>query len=115
MKTTEQVDDLRARFEARLSGLQGRQLLAVDYWDVHNFSSEPVRWDYGTWHHAVMGVGLCTDAGPATITWTDTCGRRSARPPLIGSARPPGNFAKLRRFSRSHFEKLTWRTSVTVQ
>ncbi|RSN24240.1 hypothetical protein DMC63_06770 [Streptomyces sp. WAC 05977] len=72
MGLTDEVGGLRARFEARLSGLQGRRLLAVDYWDVHNFSSEPARWDYGSWHHAVMGVGLCTDVGPATITWTDT-------------------------------------------
>ncbi|WP_410661775.1 hypothetical protein [Amycolatopsis sp. lyj-112] len=69
---TDEVDDLRGRFEARLSGLRSRRLLAVDYWDVHNFASEPARWDYGNWHHAVMGVGLSTDAGPATITWTDT-------------------------------------------
>ncbi|MFE5567403.1 hypothetical protein ACFQ68_20630 [Amycolatopsis japonica] len=72
MEPTDEVDELRGRFEASLSGLRGRRLLAVDYWDVHNFSSEPARWDYGDWHHAVMGVGLSTDAGPATITWTDT-------------------------------------------
>ncbi|WP_410580650.1 hypothetical protein [Amycolatopsis sp. lyj-108] len=72
MKPTDEVDDLRARFEARLCALRGRRLLAVDYWDVHNFASEPARWDYGNWHHAVMGVGLGTDTGPVTITWTDT-------------------------------------------
>ncbi|BCB75019.1 hypothetical protein GCM10022251_75840 [Phytohabitans flavus] len=32
----------------------------------------PARWDYGDWHHAVMGVQLGTDQGPATVTWTDT-------------------------------------------
>lgn len=72
MKPPDEVDDLRARFEARLSGLRGSRILAVDYWDVHNFGSEPAPWDYGNWHHAVMGVGLDTDAGQATITWTDT-------------------------------------------
>ena len=46
--------------------------MAVDYWDVHNFTSEPVRWDYGNWHHAVMGVELITDLGPVTVTWTST-------------------------------------------
>jgi hypothetical protein len=44
----------------------------VDYWDVHNFGSEPPPWDYGDWHHAVMGVELGTDRGPVTVTWTDT-------------------------------------------
>jgi hypothetical protein len=72
VRPANEVDDLRARFEARLSGLEGRRLLTVDYWDVHNFASESARWDYGDWHHAVMGVGLRTDAGPATITWTST-------------------------------------------
>jgi hypothetical protein len=35
-------------------------------------SPEPVQWDYGDWHHAVMGVQLGTDQGPVTVTWTDT-------------------------------------------
>jgi len=69
---TNETDDPRARFEARLKGLRGRRLLAVDYWDVHNFAAEPAQWDHGSRHHAGMGVGLVTDAGPATVTWTDT-------------------------------------------
>lgn len=44
--------------------------MAVDYWDIHNDAPEPARWDYGSWHHAVMGVELISDVGPATITWT---------------------------------------------
>jgi hypothetical protein len=72
VRPANEVDDLRERFEAKLSGLEGRRLLAVDYWDVHNFAAEPARWDHGDWHHAVMGVGLLTAAGPATITWTST-------------------------------------------
>jgi hypothetical protein len=64
-------DDLRARFEEKLSGLRGRRLTAVDYWDVQNFGPEPARWDYGDWHHAVMGVQLGTDLGPVTLTWTN--------------------------------------------
>jgi hypothetical protein len=47
-------------------------VLAVDYWDIHNFGPEPAEWDYGDWHHAVMGVQLRTDAGPVTVTWTAT-------------------------------------------
>ena len=72
MEAASGVGDPRARFEATLHGLPGRRLLAVDYWDVHNFAAEPARWDYGDWHHAVMGVGLSTDAGPVTVTWTNT-------------------------------------------
>jgi hypothetical protein len=64
--------DLRAGFETKLTDLRGRYLTTVDYWDVHNFAAEPAQWDYGGWHHAVMGVQLSTDEGPATITWTGT-------------------------------------------
>ncbi|GAA2564620.1 hypothetical protein GCM10010435_41290 [Winogradskya consettensis] len=46
--------------------------MRVDYWDVHNFGPEPAPWDFGDWHHAVMGVELGTDRGPVTVTWTDT-------------------------------------------
>lgn len=49
----------------------GLTVSAVEYWDVHQFVPEPARWDYGTWHHAVMGVQLGTDRGPVTITWTN--------------------------------------------
>ncbi|MBE1493874.1 hypothetical protein H4696_000974 [Amycolatopsis lexingtonensis] len=72
MESVDAVEDPRARFESRLSGLRGRRVLAVDYWDVHNFDSEPARWDYGDWHHAVLGVGLATDVGPVSLTWTST-------------------------------------------
>ncbi|MEU5260980.1 hypothetical protein [Amycolatopsis sp. NPDC021455] len=68
----ESVSGSRARFEAKLSGLEGRRLTAVDYWDIRGFGSEPAQWDYGDWHHAVMGVGLGTDAGPVAVTWTST-------------------------------------------
>lgn len=64
--------DARANFDAKVQRLVGRRTLAVDYWDIHNFGSEPARWDYGDWHHAVMGVQLSTDAGPVTVTWTNT-------------------------------------------
>lgn len=62
----------RASFEAKVQDLVGRHILAVDYWDIHNFGPEPAIWDYGDWHHAVMGVQLSTEAGPVTATWTDT-------------------------------------------
>ena len=69
---TDDIDRARGRFEATLRVLRGRRLTAVGYWDVHNFGPEPAPWDYGDWHHAVMGVELGTDLGPVTVTWTDT-------------------------------------------
>lgn len=70
MTTSER--DLRAAFEGKVRALEGLRIQAVDYWDTHNFGSEPARWDYGDWHHAVVGVQLSTDAGPFTVTWTNT-------------------------------------------
>jgi hypothetical protein len=64
--------ELRRRFEAKGQGLVGRRLTGVGYWDIHNFSDEPRVWDYGDWHHAVMGVDLTTDTGPACMLWTNT-------------------------------------------
>ena len=55
-----------------MQSLRGSRPLSVDYWDIHNFSAEPARWDYGDWHHAVMGVQLTLDSGPVTVTWTNT-------------------------------------------
>jgi hypothetical protein len=70
--TEHDVDDPRGRFDETLRALRGRRLTAVDYWDVHNFGLEQAVWDYGDWHHAVMGVQLGTDLGPVTVTWTST-------------------------------------------
>jgi hypothetical protein len=72
VESANEVDDRRVRFEAKLSGLEGRRLTAVDYWDLRNFGTETAQWDYGDWHHAVMGVGLGTDVGPVAVTWTST-------------------------------------------
>ncbi|MCA2217659.1 hypothetical protein [Jidongwangia harbinensis] len=70
MRSANRPADGRAAFEAKLTDLRGRCLTAVEYWDVHNFASEPAEWDYGDWHHAVMGIQLRTDQGPVTLTWT---------------------------------------------
>jgi hypothetical protein len=67
-----EANGLRGDFEDKVDGLRGRRLTAVDYWDLRNFGPEPVSWDYGDWHHAVMGVQLGTDIGPVTVTWTGT-------------------------------------------
>lgn len=72
MDSADGAGDPRPHFLAKLSDLKGRSVSGVDYWDVHNFGPEPPEWDYGDWHHAVMGVQLTTDRGPVTITWTDT-------------------------------------------
>lgn len=49
----------------------GRRVLSVGYWDLHSVGPDP-EWDFGDWHHAVMGVQLTTDSGPVTVTWTAT-------------------------------------------
>ncbi|MGI5241778.1 hypothetical protein [Dactylosporangium sp. CA-139066] len=67
-----EADDVRRRFNDSVRGLRGRRLTAVDYWDVYNYGPDPAVWDYGDWHHAVMGVQLGTDLGPVTVTWTST-------------------------------------------
>ncbi len=64
--------DLRQRFEATVEQLRGRCLTDVRYWDIHNFGESTRKWDYGDWHHAVMGVDLSTDHGPACVMWTNT-------------------------------------------
>lgn len=64
--------DARAHLERNVESLSGRRIHAVDYWDLHNFAPEQSRWDYGDWHHAVMGVQLTTDLGPVTVTWEGT-------------------------------------------
>ena len=59
-------------FESEVRSLEGRRITGVDYWDSRYFgTTESHRWDYGDWHHAVMGVQLMTDAGPRTVIWTD--------------------------------------------
>lgn len=64
--------DVRASYDSRVAALRGRRVESVDYWDIHNHAPDPAPWDYGTWHHAVMGVQLTTDSGPVTVTWTST-------------------------------------------
>jgi hypothetical protein len=68
----DQVSPERAAYDMRAAALVGRRVLQVEYWDVHNFADEPATWDYGDWHHAVMGVDLLTDTGPSCVLWTAT-------------------------------------------
>ncbi|MBO0823760.1 MAG: hypothetical protein J2P27_07850 [Actinobacteria bacterium] len=72
MKQDNQASRDRDLYESRAAELVGRRVLEVAYWDVHNFADEPRAWDYGDWHHAVMGVDLITDGGPSCVLWTDT-------------------------------------------
>lgn len=66
------ADGPRGHFEGKLRDLRGLCLTSVGYWDVYSIGPEPASWDYGDWHHAVMGVQLGTDLGPVTVTWTNT-------------------------------------------
>jgi hypothetical protein len=61
----------RQRFETKAASLIGSTILEASYWDIHNFGPEPRTWDYGDWHHAVMGVEFLTGSGPVTVVWTD--------------------------------------------
>lgn len=62
----------RAEYEQKTAALVGQIVLDVAYWDIHNFGDQPRTWDYGDWHHAVMGVELVTATGPVSVVWTDT-------------------------------------------
>jgi hypothetical protein len=68
MTAGSQAADPRAEFDAKVTCVKGRRLLSVDYWDI--LEPADAEWDYGDWHHAVMGVQLGTDQGPVTVIWT---------------------------------------------
>ena len=68
---TTQDSEVRADFDRRVGSLRGRRVLSVGYWDLSGMGLD-TEWDFGDWHHAVMGVQLTTDAGPVTVTWTST-------------------------------------------
>ena len=71
MEKVRGADGKRGRIEGKLRDLRGRRLTSVDYWNVHTFGPERAPWDYGDWHHAVMGVQLGTDLGSVTVTSTN--------------------------------------------
>ncbi|ASW57441.1 hypothetical protein [Plantactinospora sp. KBS50] len=68
---TNQNSEVRADFDRRVGSVRGRRVLSVGYWDLSGMGTD-AEWDFGDWHHAVMGVQLTTDAGPVTVTWTAT-------------------------------------------
>jgi hypothetical protein len=72
VKPGDQASVERIRYDAKTAGLVGRRVLEVRYWDVHHFGGRMREWDYGDWHHAVMGVELQTDRGPACVLCTST-------------------------------------------
>lgn len=81
----------RAGLERVVSGLVGERLVGVSYTDVGSEVPWLVEWDFGDWHHAVMGVELMLASGPVTITWTNTFytyGVEAARVPLASYLRP---------------------------
>jgi hypothetical protein len=68
----QQVSRDRIRYDAKAAALAGRRVLEARYWDVHNFDAEARQWDYGDWHHAIMGVELRTDRGPSCVRGSST-------------------------------------------
>lgn len=67
-----EISPERIGYEPKSAALVGQRVLGVRYWDVRNFGAELRDWDYGDWHHAVMGVDLLTDRGPMCVLWTNT-------------------------------------------
>lgn len=63
-------EEQRALFEDDANVLVGRGISGVQSWDIHDIGQGKGPWDHGSWHHAVIGVGLETDAGPVAVTWT---------------------------------------------
>jgi hypothetical protein len=59
----------RQAFEQQVGEMVGKRIWTVRYWDVHNYSASPREWDYGEWHHAVMGVELDVESEFRFITW----------------------------------------------
>lgn len=57
----------RGRFDAVVTGLVGRTIESVINRDLAAVYGRPRRWDYGEWHHAVMGVEFGTDRGPVSL------------------------------------------------
>lgn len=68
------AEQTRLRYESKTAQLVGRHLRDVWYFDVRSGSPQdnPRVWDYGDWHHAVMGVFMATDEGPVSVTWEAT-------------------------------------------
>ena len=63
---------MRDDHDRKTASMVGIRIHDVEYWDLHNFGNEPREWDYGDWHHAVMGVELQTASGPISVLWTNT-------------------------------------------
>src|SRR5258707_11922129 len=96
MNQGNQASHDRAAYDSRAADLIGLRVLEVMDWDVHNFADEPRRWDYGDWHHAVMGVDLLTERGPSCVLWTDTFfPDRAGRPGRRRAGRPVRHRAAL--------------------
>ncbi len=72
MDPDDKVSRERLQYDSKAAALVARRVLEVRYWDVQCFGGELRTWDYGDWHHAVMGVELLTDRGPSCVLWTST-------------------------------------------
>jgi hypothetical protein len=66
------MEPARKDFERKTSALLGRRIEQVIYYDFPSELPKPRDWDFGDWHHAVMGVEMETDSGPLSVLWTNT-------------------------------------------
>lgn len=70
--TADDASEARRRLERSAADLVGQRIPGVTYWDLAHSGPESRAWDYGDWHHAVMGVELQVESGPVCVLWTDT-------------------------------------------
>jgi hypothetical protein len=71
----------RSQVEATIADLVGRRIDSIAYWGLPPFDDGmEEQWDYGTWHHAVMGVEFGTDRGPVSLRGTDAFWLRGVEP-----------------------------------
>ncbi|MEV4249133.1 hypothetical protein AB0J63_37670 [Streptosporangium canum] len=60
----------RTEYEAVVGRLVGRQIEKATYYGLHDYNEHIEDWDYGDWHHPVMGVELTMmDAGVYSAVW----------------------------------------------
>jgi hypothetical protein len=62
----------RIHYDAKTAALVGRRVLEARYRGRSLLRAMARGWDYGDWHHAVMGVEMRTDRGPSRVDCSDT-------------------------------------------
>jgi hypothetical protein len=70
------VTDTNADTEAHravVDSMRGRRVIQVSYYGLYLQSEDPTAWDFGEWHHPLMGVELILEPDePYSIVWGST-------------------------------------------